>query len=53
MVLGNEQSIRTEITDAIGQTDGKGLIIGTGCVMPLNTPYGNIMSAVEITRSFS
>jgi uroporphyrinogen decarboxylase len=53
MVLGNVQSIRNEIEDAISQTGGKKLIIGTGCVLPLNVPYGNISDAVRISRSFS
>jgi len=53
MVLGNEEAIKSEVADAIEQTEGKGLIVGTGCVMPLNTPYGNILSAINATRSLS
>lgn len=53
MVLGNEKVIKSEITDAFKQTEGKGYIVGTGCVMPLNTPYGNILSAINATHSLS
>jgi uroporphyrinogen decarboxylase len=53
MVLGNKEKIRREIQDAIDQTNGKKLIIGTGCVLPLNVPIGNIFDAVNITRNFS
>lgn len=51
MVLGDKENIRSEINDALEQTDGKNHILGTGCVLPLNTPFGNIKSAVEFTRS--
>lgn len=53
MVRGDNQSIRSEIEDAIHQTGGTGVVIGTGCVLPLNTPLGNIQNAVEITRSMT
>lgn len=44
-VLGTPKSIREEVGTAIEQTGGKRLILGTGCVLPLTTPYGNIMAA--------
>lgn len=42
--LGTPKKIREEALKAIEQTGGKRLILGTGCVMPLTTPYGNIMA---------
>jgi uroporphyrinogen decarboxylase len=53
MVLGDSQNIKNEIDDAIQKTDGTGLIIGTGCVLPQTTPLGNIFTAVEYSRSIS
>lgn len=44
-VLGSPKSIREEAETAMAQTDGKRFILGTGCVLPINTPYGNIMAA--------
>lgn len=45
MVIGDQISIEQEAIDAIEQTDGKGFILGTGCVTPITAPYGNIMAA--------
>jgi uroporphyrinogen decarboxylase len=44
-VLGTPKSIQKEAAAAIEETNGKRLILGTGCVLPLTTPYGNIMAA--------
>ena len=51
MVLGDPQKICAEIDDAIKQTNGKGLIIGTGCVLPQTAPFGNVFAAVEYAHS--
>lgn len=45
LVLGSPSSVITEATDAIQSTGGKGFILGTGCVVPIIAPYGNIMAA--------
>lgn len=51
MVLGCEDTIRFEIIEALDQTKGKNFIVGTGCVLPLNAPWGNIHNAVNIAHS--
>ena len=53
MVLGDPEKIHSEIDDAVYQTTGKGLILGTGCVLPQTAPMGNIFAAVEYARSLS
>jgi len=53
MVLGDPLKILSEIDDAILQTSGKGLILGTGCVLPQTAPWGNIFTAVEYAKSIS
>ena len=45
MVLGTTQSIESEAKDAIQATGGKRFILGTGCVVPITAPFGNIMAA--------
>jgi uroporphyrinogen decarboxylase len=45
MVLGTPEQVNAEAKDAIRQTDGKRFILGTGCVLPIIAPYGNIMAA--------
>ncbi len=52
-VLGTPEKIKQEARDAFHQTGGKRLILGTGCVIPLNTPYGNIMAACEIAKELT
>ncbi len=37
--------VEKEAQDAIKQTGGKGLILSTGCVVPIIAPYGNLIAA--------
>jgi uroporphyrinogen decarboxylase len=41
-----EQAI-AETQDAIAQTNGRGLIVGPGCVLPMNTPDANVAAVVK------
>ena len=45
MLLGTPKNIQEEVRTAIEQSGGKRLILGTGCVLPITTPYGNIRAA--------
>ncbi len=45
MVLGERELIENEAKDAIEQTGGERFILGTGCVIPITTPSGNITAA--------
>ena len=45
LVLGDPEMIRKEARDAIDATDGTRFILGTGCVIPITAPSGNIMAA--------
>ena len=36
-----------EVQDAIAQTNGRGLIIGPGCVLPMNTPDATVAAVVK------
>ncbi len=53
LALGTPKTITAEARDAILATGGRRFMLGTGCVMPVITPYGNIMAArrsVEMDR---
>lgn len=39
--------IKKQVIDALKQTDGRGIIIGPGCVIPINTPEANIKAIKE------
>lgn len=45
LVLGDPKSVTREAREAIAATKGKKLILGTGCVVPITAPYGNLMAA--------
>lgn len=52
MVLGTPESVEKEARDAIQVTDGNRFILGTGCVVPIIAPYGNIMAARKSVELF-
>lgn len=46
LVLGDPSSVRTEAARAMRETDGgRGLILGTGCVVPIHAPRANLLAA--------
>jgi uroporphyrinogen decarboxylase len=45
IVFGDNSQVREEAVDAIRQTRGRRLLLGTGCVVPVIAPHGNIMAA--------
>jgi uroporphyrinogen decarboxylase len=48
--LGTAEDVRTEATAAITATSGKRFILGTGCVAPTTTPFGNLMATRKIVE---
>ncbi len=45
MVFGNPQDVIRESQEAMTATTGKRFILGTGCVLPIIAPHGNILAA--------
>lgn len=45
MVLGTPEKIVAEARDAYAQTDGRRFLLGTGCVVPVLAPHGNLYAA--------
>ena len=53
IVFADSTQVQKEATDAIAQTGGRRLLLGTGCVVPIIAPHGNILTArqsVEVSR---
>jgi uroporphyrinogen decarboxylase len=53
IVLGDRSEVKKEAADAISQSGGRRFILGTGCVVPIIAPTGNILEsclAVEGTK---
>jgi uroporphyrinogen decarboxylase len=44
VVLRDQQAIQQECEDALQQTKGNRFILGTGCVVPITAPFGNLMA---------
>jgi uroporphyrinogen decarboxylase len=52
MVLGTPGQVAHEVKEAIQQTGGKRLIVGTGCVVPVIAPYGNLWAARRAVEEY-
>ena len=50
LVNGSSEAIHAEIQDAITQTDGRRLMIGPGCVVPINTSPLSLRAAREAVK---
>jgi uroporphyrinogen decarboxylase len=48
---GPVAAIRAETEDAIAQTGGRGHILTTGCVLPLDVPDAHLQAVVDTVRS--
>ena len=48
MVRGDPDSVRAEAKDAIEMMNGRGLILGTGCVTPITAPRAEFKTAREV-----
>lgn len=52
MVMGTPESVDAEARKAIQSTDGQCFVLGTGCVVPIIAPYGNILAARKSVEKF-
>jgi uroporphyrinogen decarboxylase len=43
-------TVREQVRDAVRQTDGVGVVIGPGCVLPLDVPDAHLAAVVEAVR---
>jgi uroporphyrinogen decarboxylase len=44
---GTPEAAADEARDAVAQTDGLGLVVGPGCVLPMETPDANVAAVVR------
>ena len=50
IVFGNRSDVQKEAADAIAQTGGRRFILGTGCVVPVIAPHGNILASRQFVE---
>lgn len=48
---GPPDAVAAEVKDAIAQTNGRGVIIGPGCVLPLATPDAHLAAVVAAVKA--
>ncbi len=51
IVFGDASQVREEATQAILQTRGHRLLLGTGCVVPIIAPHGNIQAIKDVVTT--
>jgi uroporphyrinogen decarboxylase len=51
MLRGAPDDVRAELADALRQTGGRRLIVGTGCVTLIPSPEANLRAALEAVQS--
>lgn len=52
LVLGDPETVREEALDALGSLEGRGVILGAGCVVPIKAPRVNLESARSAVEAF-
>ena len=52
VVQGTPDQVRTEADDAREQTGGRRFVLGTGCVVPIIAPWGNIRAARQVVEDW-
>jgi uroporphyrinogen decarboxylase len=51
IVFGDQSQVKEEAADAIRQTGGHRLLLGTGCVVPAIAPHGNIQAVKDVVTT--
>ncbi len=51
LVFEEQAKVKEEAEDAIRQTKGQHFILGTGCVVPITAPHGNLVAATKSVKS--
>lgn len=44
-LLSTPEAVQAQVDDAVRQTEGRGFVLGAGCVLPLSTPEPNLHAA--------
>lgn len=47
---GSPENVLNQARDAVGATQGRGFILGAGCVIPVDTSEANIRAAIDAVR---
>ena len=50
LAKGTRDQVVAEAREAVAQTNGRGFILGAGCVIPIDTPEENVRAVIEAIR---
>lgn len=50
LAAGSVETVRSEIAEAVAQTEGRGMLVTGGCVIPIDTPEVNLRAAVDAVK---
>jgi uroporphyrinogen decarboxylase len=53
LVLADPAEVRAEALDALASVNGRGIVLGAGCVTPINAPASNIRAARAAVEDFA
>lgn len=53
VVRGTPEQVVAEARDAWGRTEGRAVILGTGCVVPVVAPWGNVRAARRVAEGLT
>lgn len=53
LVNGSPEMVISEANRALTSTNGKRMILGTGCVLPITAPHSNIQAVVDSVNRFA
>ena len=52
VVSGTPDEVQEEAAEALEQTNGRRFILGTGCVVPVIAPHGNLLAAKKCIKNW-
>ena len=50
ILTASPEAVAEEAADAVRQTEGQGLVVTPGCVIPAATPAANVQAALRAVR---
>lgn len=53
LVLGTPEDVNTGAFEAVEMLEDRDFILGTGCVVPITAPYGNLLAARKVVETIA
>ncbi len=53
MVLGTPEDVKNGAIEEVEMLEDRDFILGTGCVVPITAPYGNLLAARKVVETIA